>query len=226
MSQRLPSPIDRMNAPDRLAARVVTPGGRPRLHGYDVQEDLSLHYSFGEVVFTALVGEAPSAHAGRAFDALLVFAAPISIAEAPSHAAALARLCAARPSNVASVAAIGLTEQSRHRLEELAPVLAWLERGRAGEAPLGGAAEDTARLHACLSACGIEASPADLALPLPAAIVAALFDLGLREAWQIEAVFAVARWPVAIAEAMSNRPGALGSYPIRLPEFELTREGV
>ena len=211
-----------MDVPERLTARVVAPGERPLLHGYDVQEDLSAHYGFGEVVLIALTGEAPSREAGRAFDAALTFASPVSVAEAPSHAAALSRLCSAKPSSVAGVAAIGLAEQARHRLDELEALLAWLREGRDGDAPTGVDDPGTARLHARLRAVGHPPDPRDAGLPLSAALVATLFDLGLHERWQLEAALAVARWPIAIAEAMSNRPGDLRTYPIRLPEFAIT----
>ena len=118
-SDRIPSPIDEMDVPEQLTARVVAPGDRPSIHGYDVQEDLSAHYGFGEVVLVALTGEAPTEAAGRAFGVALTFAAPASIAEAPTHAAALSRLCSAKPSSVSAVAAIGLAEQARHQLDEL-----------------------------------------------------------------------------------------------------------
>lgn len=208
-----------MDVPDRLTARVVAPGERPLLHGYDVQDDLSAHYGFGEVVLIALTSEAPTRAAGRAFDVALTFAAPVSVAEAPSHAAALSRLCSAKPSSVAAVAAIGLAEQARHRLDEHDGLLAWLRAGRAGDPPMDEPDAGTRRLHARLRAVDHAPAAGDAGLPLFAALVATLFDLGLRERWQIEAALAVARWPVAIAEAMSNRPGDLKTYPIRLPEF-------
>lgn len=213
-----------MDVPERLTARVVAPGPDPRIHGYSVGDDLGRHYGFAEVVFLALTGELPDRAAGLAFERALIFAAPVTIAEAPSHAAALARLCSAKPSSVAAVAAIGLAEQSRHRLGELGPLLAWLREGRPGDAP--GAAPDprTAALHEALRSAGARVNDRDRDLPLPAALLATFHDLGLREPWQLEAVFTIARWPVAMAEAMSNAPGALGTYPIRLPPFELVRE--
>lgn len=210
-----------MEVPEHLTARVVAPGEAPLVHGYDVQADLSAHYGFSDLVFLSLTGELPEGHAGRAFEVLLMFAAPVSVAEAPSHAAALARLCSAKPSSVAAVAAIGLAEQARHRVEELAPLIEWLRADREGPPALAGGDSPTARLQAMLRACGAPVDERDAQLPLAAAIVAGLWDLGLREAWQLEAAFVVARWPLAQAEAMSNTPGALGTYPIRLPSFDL-----
>ena len=112
-TNRIPSPIDEMDAPARLAAHVVTPGPQPLLHGFDVQNDLARSYDFAEVVYTALTGEPPSETTGRVFNVLLTFLAPISVAEAPCHATVLARLVGARTAGLVSTAAIGLAEQAR-----------------------------------------------------------------------------------------------------------------
>src|SRR5262245_62268100 len=93
-------PIEDNPWPSKLTARVVSPGPRPVLHGYDVQGDLAQHYGFGEVLLLALTGTPPDAERGHDFDVALIFLAPISIAEAPVHAASLARLCRAAPSGL------------------------------------------------------------------------------------------------------------------------------
>ncbi len=222
---RITSPIDEMRVPEHLTAHVVRPGEEPLLHGFELHQDLARHYGLAEVVLLALTGAPPNREAGRAFEVLLIHACGIAVGEAPSHAAVLARLCSARPSGVAAVAAIGLTEQSRARSETLAPLLAWLRDGRPGPAPIGGASGATARLQDDLRSAGAAVDPRDAALDHEAAIVAAMFDLGLREAWQIEMAWSLARWPIAVAEAMSHEDGALGTYPIRLPPFELVGGG-
>ncbi|MCA9604482.1 MAG: hypothetical protein KC619_02735 [Myxococcales bacterium] len=210
-----------MDVPERLTARVVSPGDDPTIHGYAVADDLARHFGFAEVVFLALTGDVPDRRIGRIFERALVCAAPITIAEAPSHAAVLARLSGARPSSVAAVAAVGVAEQSRFRLEQLAPLLSWLREGREGPAPRSAPEPGTAALHDVLQEAGLVVDERDRDLSLTAALVAVFHDLGLREAWQLEAAFVVARWPLAQAEAMSNTPGALGTYPIRLPSFDL-----
>lgn len=222
---RIPSPIDEMRVPERLTARVVRPGEEPLLHGFDLHQDLARHYGLAEVVLLALTGAPPTREAGRAFEILLIHACGIGVGEAPSHAAVLARLCGARPSGVAAVAAIGLTEQSRARSEALAPLLSWLREGRPGPAPIDGPTAAAVRLQDDLRGAGVPVDPRDATLGHEAAIVAAMFDLGLRDAWKIEVAWSLARWPIAIAEAMSHEEGALGTYPIRLPPFELVAGG-
>jgi hypothetical protein len=180
--KRLASPIDEMDVPDRLPARVVAPGAAPRLHGYDLQADLATHYRFSEIAALALLGEAPSPAAGRVFEVALTFACSATIAEAPAHASALSRLCGARPSSVAAVAATALAEEARHRVLAHAPLLAWLDGGRAG-APPEEPVEDpaTARLHGHLEALGHPIAAGDRGLPLGAALLAVFHDVGLRQ---------------------------------------------
>ena len=79
-------PLDAAEWPEKLTARVVTAGARPRLHGYDVEADLARHYSFTEMVLLSLTGNLPTAQEARAFDVALQFAAPVSVQEAPTHA--------------------------------------------------------------------------------------------------------------------------------------------
>src|SRR5581483_9322042 len=89
---RRAGPIDVGLWASQLTARVVEAGGAPRIFGYDVQAGLARHYSFGEVVLLCLSGEVPPREVGRAFEIALSFLAPVSVAEAPVHAAGLAHL--------------------------------------------------------------------------------------------------------------------------------------
>ncbi|HHH29573.1 MAG TPA: hypothetical protein ENK57_14675 [Polyangiaceae bacterium] len=224
--ERTASPIDEMHVPARLDARVVAPGDAPRLHGYDVQSDLARHYGFAEVALLALTSAAPSREQGLAFNVALGFLCPITVGEAPSHAASLAQLCSAKVSGVSAVAAIGLAEQARFTLAGLSELRSWLIGGRVGDAPAVESEPSPAvtRFHDCLRATGFTVHDADSCLPLDAAIVAALHDLGLEQSWQIEAAWSMARLPVVLAEAMSREPAELRGYPIRTPEFEITGE--
>src|SRR5258706_9883503 len=105
--------------------------GSPRIHGYDVHDDLARSFSFAEVVLTSLTGEAPSREAGRAFEVVMTFLAPMSIASAPPHAAMLAQMCGARPAGVLGVACLALTEQGRAWVGANAALFTWL-RGPPG----------------------------------------------------------------------------------------------
>src|SRR5688572_14621959 len=96
-------PIEDGDWEQRLAGWVVDPGPPPRLHGYDVWHDLARNYGLAEIVLTSLVGEAPDAAHGRAFELAMVLAAPASVGEAASHAAAIARMLAAPPASVVAM---------------------------------------------------------------------------------------------------------------------------
>ena len=126
-----PGPLETGNFPDKLLARVVTPGAEPRLHGYDVENDLAQHYSPSEVAFLAITGELPEADASAALNAVLVFTAPVSVACAPTHAAVLAQLCGANSGATLGVAAIALAEQVKYLLDEHSELLHWLNNSEA-----------------------------------------------------------------------------------------------
>jgi hypothetical protein len=215
-------PLDRAPWPERLTARVVTPGPRPAIHGYDVEDDLALHYSFAETALLALTGEPPTPEVGRAFEVALQFAAPAPLHEAPTHAAVLARICAATPSAIQGTAAIALAEQARALVAEQR---AWIEAlsGASGASGAGvaalcaGAVPDderasVARLRRALH--GVLDVPA-LAHDVgrTAALVAVFHACGLAKPKQIECALVVARLPVAVAEAFAAPAGSFRKYP-------------
>ena len=117
----LHGPLETETFPERLSARVVEPGPSPRVHGYDVEADLARYYRASDLTLLSLTGELPSPGASAAFEVACMFLAPISVAEAPVHAAVLARLCAAPSSSIAAVAAIALSQQARALVVEHEP---------------------------------------------------------------------------------------------------------
>jgi hypothetical protein len=221
-------PIEAVAWPERLRAYVVTPGASPRVHGYSVEEDLALHYRFSDLVYLSVTGSLPTATASAAFEALLLFLAPISIAEAPAHAAALVRMCGGTSSAVVGAAAIGVAEQSRHTLEEHASLFAWREGRAARPAHLvttdAAERESVARLDEVLRRCGVALPREALDLTRSAAILVALIELGARTPEQVMQVMSVARLALAAAEAFAVKPGDFTAYPMRLPDFELQRD--
>jgi hypothetical protein len=183
---------------------VVRPGPRPLMHGYDVQIDL-VRLSRAEVVLTALTGEAPSARVGAAMAIAMTFAAPISIAEAPSHAASLARRCGADHTGVIGVAATALAEQARYLVE-------------AQPASIGGDDDEgVRRLRSALDKHHISVDCDGC--NLWGAILAVFRHCGLTEPWQLECAIVLSRLPVVIAEAMAAPHGGLRGYPMRVPPF-------
>lgn len=207
-----------------MPARVVSPGSEPRIHGVDVQSDLTAHYSFAEVMLLALSGEPPDASAGRAFEVALVFLSATTVAEAPAHAAVLARLVGGEASAVAALGTVGLSEQARYEVGLHARWLSWLNTAPEAAPPQGFAAtsrperEQVQRLRLALpDAFAVSALMAD---PSPtAALIAVMHACGLRASWQLEAAWISARTPAVVAEGMAARKGGFRDYPGCLPDF-------
>src|SRR3954471_9075470 len=101
-------PVETTEWPTELTAHAVTPGDDPRLFGYSVERDVAAHGRFSETVLLSLRGELPSAEECRALELALTFLAPLSIAEAPVHAAALGHMCGARSSALVGIAGVAL----------------------------------------------------------------------------------------------------------------------
>lgn len=220
----LEGPLESAVFPDTLTARVVTPGARPRLHGYDVEGDLARHYGFSDVLYLSLAGELPAPAVSRAFEVALAFLAPVSVAHASVHAAALARLCGTTSSSTIGVAAIGLAEQARVHLEEHSELLEWLASGRAELPVRFASAENTerasvGRLREALASTGFEV-PWLAAFPTrAAALLIVLFACGLTRREQLEAAFVAARLPSAVAEALAEKVVDFSHYPTNLPRY-------
>jgi hypothetical protein len=217
-------PFDAAEWPERLRARIVTPGPRPRVRGYDVEGDLARNYSFAEGVLIALTGEPPSAEQGRAFDVAMQFLSPAPVNEAPTHAAALARICAGSDAAIIGTAAVGLAEQARWTVAQSAAMLAWLDAD-GGPPPTGSMASDeeerrsVGRLREALLPTGLAVRALDHDLGRTPALLAVLHACGLRRAHAIESAWVIARLATAVAEAMTNKRRAFQLYPTQLPRF-------
>ncbi len=209
---RRSGPLDDATWPERIAARVVEPGERPRLHGYDVEGDLARHYGLADLVLLALTGELPSEQQACAFDVAMAFLSPAPVNEAPAHAAVIVRICDVLTSALVGTAAIALGEQAR--------VLV-VQHG-ADEPPL---ADDPAerrsvdRLRETLRASGVlvPALERHRAMSRTASLIATLRFAGLERAEQIEAAMVLARLPSAIAEAFAMPSHGYRDYPVDLP---------
>jgi hypothetical protein len=207
---------------------VVTPscGASPaRIHGYDVEGDLARHYSFAEVTLLALLGELPSEEQAHAFDVALIFLAPLSIAEAPTHAAALARISGSPPTGVLGVAAIALAERARSVLEGASGALAWLAEPSCPLDPtLAATTEEdrqaVGRLREALAGRGIQIERLNEPLGRDAALVAVLWFAGLTRREQLEAALVMASLPGVLAEAYRHEAASFRDYPMQLPPFE------
>jgi len=223
-------PFDVAPWPDVLTARVVTPGVRPRLHGYDCEGDLATGTTSGERLVLALTGEVPSAARARAFDVVTSFLAPVAVNEAPTHAALLARLCSGTTSSILATAALALAEQARVAVASLAGHWRWLARPE-GPMPreLASSGDDerasVGRLREALKASGLAVAALEHDLGRTPALVACLIACGLDQPQHVEAAWVTARLPVAFAEAMADTPGNLREYPWHLPRFRYEETG-
>lgn len=221
VEHRFEGPLETTPFPDALAARVVTPGEQPRVHGYDVENDLARNYDFVALFLLYLTGELPTPQAGAAARVALAFVSPTSVAHASVHATVLARLCGSPASALFGVAAIGLAEQARVELDGCHDLLEWLAHPTrpypdAHRCRSGAEREAAARLlRALQSVTPLEITqhdPTRLAL-----VLAVLRAAGLRRREQFEAAFAFARLPSALAEGFAERPTNFAHYPIHLP---------
>lgn len=216
-------PIEEGRWVDTVAARVVSPGARPHLHGYDVEDDLARHYATSDVTALALTGELPDDAASRAIAVAMTFLAATSVAEPPAHSAALARMYGAHPSAVTGVAAIALAEQARTIVAAHASALEFAAQKRdALEASHRAASEEerasVARLAELANLPRFERVRA--ADPSRTTALLCLLHLaGVTEAPQLEAMIVVARLPAAIAEGLATKPGSFEAYPMNTPPF-------
>jgi hypothetical protein len=213
--------------PDRLTARVVTPGPRPRVHGYDVEGDLARHYQPSDLLFLSLMGELPAPEVAQAFSVALLFLAPISVAHAGAHAGVVARLCGAPASSTLGIAAIGAAEHARWLVDEHEALLAWLRapRGPLPERYRSRDESDTEavqRLVDALAPTGLKVPGLAEGPARDAALVMLLFGCGVKRRERLEAVIGLSRLPCAVAEALAERPTNFGNYPINLPRYVYT----
>ena len=224
MTRQRIGPIDDLPWPERLKASVVQPGPHPRIQGFDVERDLAREYSFAEVVLITLTGDAPDRARGRAFEIAMTFLAPISVAEAPSHAAAVARLCGARTSGFVATGAVALAEQARWIVAAHADLLEWLDRpatafpshhrtDRNSDADavrhLRDALPEPAASHAVF-----------LSQPtLMASLLSVVHFCGLTSPDQLEIVLTTSRFAAMASEGLAAEPGSFRTYPANLPAF-------
>ena len=223
-STDLQGPLDVAAFPDTLSASVVSPGARPRIHGYDVQADLARHYSPTDLLFLTLTGDLPSAEVSAALGVALSFVAPVSVAHAAVHATVLARVCGTTVASTIGVAATGLAEQARLLLDEHAELLSWL--GTQGPTlPSAWIANDaaeraaSARLNDAIAETGFALAELRQTPTLDAALLIVLHRCGLKERSQLETAIVTARLPCAMAEAMQVKVADFNAYPTNLPRY-------
>jgi hypothetical protein len=222
-------PIESREWPSELIAHS-SPADQRRLFGYDVERDLSAFYRFSDIIFLSLRGELPDEARSRAFEIALCFAAPLSVADAPVHAAVLARLCGAREGGVFSTAALTLAEHAATQLSETNAALIARDLSESGPLPEALRARDDAERNSVASLGRLLEGVLDVPVlreepTLEVALVAVLRRCGFISTFEITSVLVLARLPVTLAEASRTKPGEFGTYPIDTPHFEYVAPG-
>ncbi|MBP6631702.1 MAG: hypothetical protein KA297_19855 [Kofleriaceae bacterium] len=223
-------PFDRQPWPTQLVAHVVEAGPVPRVHGYDLA-GLVASYGVADLVWLGLRGELPAPHQRAALEVAAMLLAPVGVAEAPAHAAVLARITSASPGATLAIATVALGELVGHELTTLAPWRRWLAEP-VGPVPTVALAPapcaDGAALIAWLDGrlctwfgpgAGLPTST-DAPLGRVAAGYAVLHRLGLDGPLELETVAVWARLPIIAAEAARVRAGDVLGYPARLPDYQ------
>lgn len=223
---RLRGPLEVGHWPETLQARVVTPGPAPKVHGYDVEDDLARYYSWLDLSFLALTGELPSTSVSAALNVAAIFLSPLSTAHASTHATVLSRLCGASTSETIGVAAIAMGERSRWILDEHALWVQWCAN-QASPFPeqFRGICESDRksvdRLRRALESTGLAIPGLERSPTRTAALILVLYICGIRCRQQLEAALSLFALPSAVAEAFGENVANFGNYPINLPTFEL-----
>ena len=140
-------PVESREWPNTLLARAVGPGQERRIFGYDAERDLAKHYAFSDALLLGLTGELPDEPRARAFAIALTFASPMSVAEAPMHAAVLARVCGVRTGGTLAIAMLALGEQVESLLRRLEPLFAPGSAGASAWRRLALASNGAARIR-------------------------------------------------------------------------------
>jgi hypothetical protein len=211
-------PIESHPWPTELEAFAVdASGASPRLHGYDVESDLARHYRFSDIVYLGLVGELPDDARSRAFEIALSFLVPMSVAEGPIHAAALAGFFGSPPSGVLTTAAVTLADDAADVIEASASI--------AGELPEAlQATSDAERASVARLRDLVEGLvDVDVLARNPrrdVALLAVLRACGLHTPLQLGAAVTLARLPAAVAEAAPRSSvDFVQKYPLTTPPF-------
>lgn len=228
-----PGLLDRVAFPTHFTAQIVAPSPDPRIHGYAVQADLGRHADFLDVAWLALTGEVPTSSERAAVNLALIWLAPVSVNESPTHAAVLAKVAGAPEEVLPAIAAVAVGQQTAAECAALAPLFAWLEAGTGAPPPECVEPEPTGgqiEAWAAVVAQSAHWFGAERALTAPvlrrvAGAYALLYRLGIRDQARLQALSFWARLPTILAEAACVASGAVMTYPAHLPAYQYVEEG-
>lgn len=225
MKSSYTGPVEEQSWAGKLQAHVVTPGSRPRIHGYDVRGDLLENISLPGLILLTLTGELPESDILLAFEKVMIFLAPVSVAEAPVHASVLAGLCGSDTGGMTGVAAITLARQAGWIVAEHTELFKCLASGSNPPAELFQPRnieeqEETKLLIEALENAGLRAPAAWRELSPVAAALTVLHELcHITDPGLLEVLLVLSRIPCSLAEGRSVKPGGFRNYPITVPQF-------
>ena len=201
--------------PNRLKGRAIAcEVSDDRLFGYAVVSDVARNYAFSDLIYLGLVGELPDATHAHRFAVAMCAAAAISVAEAPVHAAVLARLSGSTFASALATGLVIVADRARQVVADHAALLAWL--GSSDPLPVEfGSEADLAWVGNLAAVAGVELPHTTRA----AALLVLLHASGLRRAEQFEAAMVAAQVASVSAEALQTGPQHLADYPVKTPEF-------
>lgn len=218
-------PMENFTWPDKLSAKLVDAGDDNDLHllGYSLSDDLLQHYSFTEMAYLALTGHLPQKEQSVLLELALRLWAAFSLAEAPAHAASLARICGSSNSATISIAATLLSEQSQNLIRHNKSWLDFLrnksklDSHRELPSPrtvhwLRAITKQLPKNIKNIEFLEKSTTPEEL-------ILALLVLAGIEASTQISSFLVLARLPVSCAEAWTQKAASFADYPSDLPGF-------
>ncbi len=215
-------PIEDGTWTSQLEAVAFDLGPPLRLHGYAFASDLLRHYSFTEVVFTSLIGEAPTQAQAKLFEVALILLSPLTVAEAPSHAAVLAKLCGSEDAGVLAAGGVVLFDRARVLVEEHAELTHWLDdpTGALPERFLAKTPYERELVGEALRRFGETLPPFATEKLAPNALAfALLLSLGFRKSLALTSVVAIASMASMVSEALPRTAEQRDRYPLDVPPF-------
>ena len=224
-----PGPFETSPWPNKLTANVVDNGDTVKIQGYSLCDDLAQHYSFVEMAYLTLVGELATAQQTQALELALRLWSAISIAEAPAHAASLARICGTSNSATIGIAATVLAEQGRDVLQRNQGWLDFLRHKQqhiktARPAPSSKAQKWQALALQIIDENNNIINKLNKAHSCEEILLSLFFAAGMTRSTEIETFLLMARLPAVCAEAWTRKGASFSDYPSDLPGFRYQQD--
>ena len=178
--------------------------------------DIARHYAFSDLIYLGIVGELPGKATSHVFHVAMCAAAPVSVAEASTHAAVLARLSGSTFASALATGVLIAADRARFIVAEHAPLLAWLAQPTESPPAQFCGDADTAWVANASAVSGVALEPT---LRRAAALLALFHAAGIVKPEQLEAAIVAAQVASISAEALQTGPQHLAQYPVKTPPY-------